>query len=211
MSRLVATLGTQPGSSYETLLNICRGNYDYGDRSTPPLSVSEVVLVHTRAQNVLDAYHLAKILIACQGHVLPDELKLPEHCRIKKIIGIPVDIHDVDSRQSFEEFKSIVERNISKGDIVDVSGGRVAMAIAAAFAARQNNALVVATVIPSQMLQQIDNVKKAILATFDVKDIVSRLEKGSLGCRDLVNSYPELARKLSELVTGRARTYVLYP
>ncbi len=211
MARLVATLGTQPGSVYETLLNLCRGAYDYGEKESPRLSIDEVVLVHTRGAVVVEAYRLAKLLLACQRHVMPQELRLPNHCHVGKIVAAPVELEDVDSRRGFEEFYRVVRANVSRGDVVDVSGGRVAMGVAAALAARDAEAMVVASVIPSEEYQQVESARKAILSTYDVRGVLSELEQGLLACHELPDRYPELARQLARLVTGRAVTYVLYP
>jgi hypothetical protein len=211
LARLIATLGTQAGSVYETLLNLCRGTYDYGERGAPRISVDEVVLVYTRAEPVLDAYRLAKIILACQRYIMPNHLRLPETCVIGKIVAAPVDVEDVDSRRGFERFYDVVKMNISRGDVVDVSGGRVAMGVAAALAARNVEAMIVATTIPPERYQEVESAKKAILTTYDVKGILTELEQGMLSCYELVQKYPELAKQLAKLVTGQARTYVLYP
>ncbi len=209
MTRLIATMGTQPGSVYETLLNLCRGRYDRGDETSPPIPIDEVVLVYTKSKDVVDAYRLARLLIACSQHIMGEQLRLP--CMVRKIIGVPVDVEDIDSRQSFESFYNTVRRSVSQGDIIDVTGGRVAMGIAAARAAWESKAMIVASVIPAERYSEINAAKRAILATYDIGSIVSDLEHGKLSCLELADRYRGLARDLSKLVTGKASTYLLYP
>ena len=209
MARLVATVGTQPGSVYETTLNLCRGSYDRGGEESPPIAVEELVLIYTRGREVVAAYRIARLMVACSVHVMPEQVRLP--CTVRRIVGVPVDVEDVDSRKSFEEFYRAVKRNVSEGDVIDVSGGRVAMGIAAARAAWEANAMVVATVVPAERYSEINAAKRAILSTYDVGEIASSVEEGRLSCFELASRYPDLARNLARLVTGRATTYVLYP
>ncbi len=209
MARLVATIGTSPGTVYETLLNLCRGRYDSGEEKTSPIPVDTVVIAYTSAQKVVNAYRVASLLVKCSKTLFQGTKKeLPSPCNVEKIIGVPLGIADVSSRKEYEIFYEKIGSYIDQGDVVDVTGGRVAMAVAAAIRAAKRDAMVVASTVPPEKYRELGSVFDSILQTYDLDRIISEVENS--GCEAL-DKYENLKTALRKLVTGEAQTYVLFP
>ena len=207
MARLVASLGTSAGVVYETLLNLCRGSYD--GWYTPRLCIDEVVLVRTNAPAVEQASKVLKLLLACSD-LLPKDRRLPEYCRSPRVVDIVVDVADIDSRAAFEEYAGRVTRVVGKGDVVDITGGRASMAVALARAALASPAtMVVTTIIPQDKYRATTTAQSTLLKNYNVDQILNVLREKP--CSELAREMPDLARILSEIVTGKAKTIQLYP
>ncbi len=206
MVRLIATMGASPGAPYETLLNVCRGSYDAPH--APPIRIREVVVVRTSGVDVRYAYWLFKLLILC-NRFLPEAKRLD--CVVERIFDVEVDVEDVVSREDYEKYRDAIERNIGEGDIVDVTGGRVSMAVAAMQAASSHNKVaVMATIVPQKEYSAINAAKTSILNNFDVKGLLDKVERSG-SCDVLARENPSFVKTLSRLVTGKAVTIQLYP
>lgn len=206
MARLVATVGTSPGVVYEALLNVCRGLYDAP--YSPAVPVDTVVMVHTSAPGVVRAARIARLLIHCSHAVFPegDPRRLP--CRVASTGLAPVGAVDIDSRRAYELYHGAVSRHIGPGDVVDVTGGRASMAVAAARAAIGQPGTMVTTTIVPQDAYQAAMAALNVLRNYDLDTVMERAL--SEGC-GVLGKYPGLAEALGRLVTGRARTILLYP
>jgi hypothetical protein len=208
LARLVATLGTSPGVPYETLLNLCRGAYDAP--YNPPLRIDSVTLVYTSSPRVVASYRAAQLLLACHRQLFKDnEKSLPEGCRLRDVGGVELGFEDVDTRERYESLSHRLYRVLGRDDVVDVSGGRAAMAAAASLAASRLGATVVATVVDPQLYSQTSSAFTALIQNYDLDKIHGEvLERG--GC-EVLEKYPGAAGLLRQLVTGRAKTFVLHP
>lgn len=211
MTRLLATLGTSPGVVYETLLNLCRGSYG-GDM--PRLAIDEVTLVYTSNRLVREAYAAARLLVLCRDTVFEegDERRLPGNCRVERVTGAPLGFEDITGRREYEEYINTIRRLISPGDIVDVSGGRAAMAAGAALIAalEKPKAMIVATVVSSEAYQKASESFRKLLEQ-EKKPSILMDELAGRSCSLLAEEYEPIRRILASLVTGRATTYILYP
>ena len=125
VARLVATMGTSPGVVYEALLNVCRGRYDAP--YSPAVPVDTVVMVHTSAPGVVRAAGIARLLIYCSHAVFPegDPRRLP--CWVESVGLAPVDVEDVDTGKAYEVYYNSIQRHIGQGEIVDVAAARAAI------------------------------------------------------------------------------------
>ncbi len=208
MVRLLATLGTSPGPVYETLLNLCRGSYEAP--YTPRIRVETVTLVHTSNPAVKDAYHAAKLLILCSHTLFPegDDRRLPGECLPREVSSLPLEIDDVASRSEYEEFVKKIQSVVGPGDIVDISGGRVAMAVAAAmYASSMPGTMVVASAVPSDAYRSLSNVFATLRQKHSLGKLVEAVEEK--GCKALIGTGAD--KLFAQLVTGKARTYALHP
>jgi len=212
MVRLLATMGTSPGSVYETLLNLCRGSYECGGETCPRISIDTVTMIRTSNPRVVAASRLARLLITCSQTIFPegDPRRLP--CRVSNVGLVDAGVDDIDSRSSYERFSEVVRRNIGEGDIVDVTGGRVSMAVAAALTPlrfRMRDILVVASSIPQEAYQETSRIVEEFMARYSLDAIEERVY-GEAGCSAL-SGFEGLTSLLQRIVTGQARTVVLYP
>jgi hypothetical protein len=204
-------MGTSPGAVYETLLNLCRGSYDCGGTSCPRLGIDQVTLVRTSSPAVEFAARVARLLIHCNNQVFPgdDPRRLP--CTIRSVGVIPLGFPDVSTRKDYEALLQTITKSLGRGDVVDVTGGRVAMAVGAALAPitySVRDVMIVSTSIPQDRYKAIGAALDKIRANYDLE----RIEREAIeqGCQTL-RKYPGLASLLRQLVTGEATTILLYP
>lgn len=208
MAGLVSTLGVSPGVPYETLLNLCRGSYDAP--YNPPLKVDSVTIVYTTHPMVVSSYMVAWLLIECGGEIFRGSSKsLPEGCGRVTVDGVKLPFEDVDSRERFQHLAYRLRRIIGRNDVVDVTGGRASMAIAASLAAAEAGAMIVTTLISPQLYNQVSSAFDTLIKRHPIDKILREImEAGS--CSPL-NNYPETKELLGRLVTGTAKTFVLHP
>ncbi|ARM76921.1 CRISPR-associated ring nuclease Crn1 [Acidianus manzaensis] len=141
MVKLVCTLGTSPGGIFETLGNLRKGNYEA--ENPIPVNIKEVYVIRTSDKAVDIAWKLVKAIFACCGE------------KDVTISDISLQITDITSNSDYELFMKEVSSRISKGDYVDFTGGRKAMSVAAAIAAKELNAHIVTTIIPQNEYNEI--------------------------------------------------------
>ncbi len=204
-------MGTSPGAVYETLLNLCRGSYDCGGGECPRLSIDQVTLVRTSEASVEAAARVARLLIHCSGEVFPegDERRLP--CSVRSVGVVALGFPDIRARSEYEEFRRRIASVVGQGDVVDVSGGRVAMSVGAALAPlvhRLREVVVVATSVPQNTYSATKAAMDSIKANYDIERIEQEVVEQ--GCR-VLQGYPGLVELLRRLVTGEATTILLYP
>jgi len=206
VARLVATLGVSAGVVYEAVLNLCRGVWEspYATR----IRVDEVVVVRTSAPQVEFTFKLLKLLFAC-SEMLPPEKRLPEQCKAIRIVDVPVPIQDIVDKNSYLQYYNVVRRQIAPESIVDISGGRAAMGIAAARAAIATPyTILVTTIIPPEQYQATTTAQNK-LRQYNIDQIIEQLEKQT--CREIARKHPDIIKLLAQLVTGKAKTVQLAP
>ena len=207
MVRLVATLGASSGVVYEAVLNLCRGTWE--SPYATPIQVDEVVVVRTTAPQVETAFKLLKLLFAC-SETLPPDKRLPENCRAIRIVDVPVPVQDITDKDSYLQYYDAVRRQIAPESIVDVSGGRAAMGIAAARAAIATPyTILVTTIIPPEKYQATTAAQNTLRQHYNIDQILEQLEKHT--CKEIAKTYPDIPKLLAQLVTGKAKTIQLAP
>ena len=211
MTRLIATLGTSPGAVYETVLNLCRGSYDCGSEDCHRISINTITLITTTHPRVILSGKVSHILLECSEALFPpdDPRRLP--CSIDSVNIIHVDVKDIDSKSAYEKFKKTIASTVSSGDMLDITGGRASMAVAAVLATHVEKKLhdvgVYTTIIPSE-LQRATMSAAERLNNFNIDKLYERFKKE--GCNTLKDTH-EIAKVLRDLVTGRAQTIQLHP
>ncbi|BCS93413.1 CRISPR-associated ring nuclease Crn1 [Metallosphaera javensis (ex Sakai et al. 2022)] len=143
MVKLVSTLGTSPGGVFETFMNLRQGNYEADN--PVPVDVKVVYVIRTSDPAVERAFRLLKAIFACCGG------------RDVEVVGIPLNMNDINSRSDYIQFRREVLSRISSEDYVDFTGGRKAMSVAAVMAARQREAHVITSIIPQSDYNEIQN------------------------------------------------------
>ena len=206
MVRLIATLGASAGVVYESTLNLCRGSWE--SPYATPIRIDEVVVVRTTAPQVEFAFKLLKLLFACT-ETLPPEKRLPENCRAIRIVDVPAPVQDIVDKNSYLQYYDTIRRQIAPESIVDVSGGRAAMGIAAARAAIATPyTILVTTIIPPEQYQATTAAQNK-LRQYNIDQILEQLEKQT--CTEIAKKYPNPIKLLAQLVTGKAKTVQLAP
>jgi len=204
--RLIATLGASAGVVYESTLNLCRGSWE--SPYATPIRIDEVVVVRTTAPPVEFAFKLLKLLFACT-ETLPPEKRLPENCRAIRIVDVPAPVQDIVDKNSYLQYYDTIRRQIAPESIVDVSGGRAAMAIAAARAAIATPyTTLITTIIPPEQYQATTTAQNK-LRQYLIDQILEQLEKQT--CTEIAKKYPNPIKLLAQLVTGKAKTVQLAP
>ena len=210
MPQFIATMGTSPGAVYETLLNLCRGRYDAGEETPMPVTVKLVRIIHTRDPRVEAAAKAARLLIHCSAVIYPegDERRLP--CSVPSAGLIPLSGEDVKTRRGYEELMEKVRElaGEERETHLDVTGGRVAMAVAAALAAREAGASVYTSSIPQEKYRELNAAFQALTANYDLDAVWAAVQ--AEGCQALAR-YQGIRELLAKLVTGRASTVRLHP
>ena len=206
VARLVATLGASAGVVYESTLNLCRGTWE--SPYPTKISIDEVVVVRTSAPQVEFAYKLLKLLFAC-SEMLPPEKRLPENCKSIRIVDVPVPVQDIVDKNSYLQYYNAVKGQIAPESIVDISGGRAAMSVAAARAAIATPyTILVTTIIPPEQYQATTAAQNK-LRQYNIDQIIEQLEKQT--CREIAGKHPDIIKLLAQLVTGKAKTVQLAP
>ncbi|WP_252901503.1 CRISPR-associated ring nuclease Crn1 [Vulcanisaeta sp. JCM 14467] len=177
--RLVVTLGTTPGGVYESFINLRLGRCI---GCVGPVGVDEVYVV--RSASVEFTWKLVKAIFTCcdTGDVVIKDLVAP--------------MEDMEDPEDFRRFMDAVLSVVRGGDYVDFTGGRKAMSVAAALAAREVGAHLVTTVVPPE---EYGRVNELIRRLRGVEGLVEEAARGNCGIKDLVCG----------LVSGGARTIVL--
>jgi hypothetical protein len=209
--RLLATMGTSPGAVYETLLNLCRGSYDCGAETCPSIRVDRVTLIRTSNPKVVLASRIAALLIACNTAIFPEGDPRRLQCTIRDIGIAEAKAEDIDSRRAYEEFTRQIASIIGEGDIVDVTGGRTSMAVAAALTPlklKLKEVMIVSTIIPQDLYRQTAAALDTLQKNYNIEQLEQTIQEK--GCQALTQQQPQL-RLLQQLVTGKAKTILLHP
>ncbi len=193
---VLATQGTSPGIVAELVYNILNGRVEeLPSRGT----VERVVLVATQHPLVADAARVAlSLLKCCIGYEGGAELQM-------------ANVEDVVDRASFGVFVEKVEsvlRGVEGSVVLDVTGGRVGMALAAYIAAEsvvgRGRLFVTTTQVPSERYRELQN-----LFAGNREKLVETSERVLReGCESLSAEEKEL---LCRLVTREAVSSVLWP
>jgi len=140
--KLVALLGTSPGTVHTTLCKLQEHGID----------VDEVViyatLTHTAAQAQWILWYCP-----CPKTGKPP-LPPPRTPRI-----LHLGFNDIHGPQELDQLRKALAQDLDHATILDVTGGRKAMAIAAALEAYRRGATVVATIIPQEEYNRIQQAK----------------------------------------------------
>lgn len=146
------------------------------------MGIDEVYVV--RSGSVEFAWRLVKAIFTCcgAGGAVVRELVAP--------------MEDVGSPEDFRRFMDAVLSITRPGDYVDFTGGRKAMSVAAALAAREVGAHLVTTIAPQE---EYDRVTKLVRELRGMEESVIEAAGGNCRIRELVCG----------LVLSGARTIVL--
>ncbi len=140
--RLVSLVGTSPGVLHTTLCKLLEeGEID-------PDELEEVLVVSTLEQQAREALEIAG---SCP---CPATGKPPLPADAKAAIHL-LPYSDIDSQQRLADLRKKLATLIQPGDIVDATGGRKAMSIAAAVEATAKGARVVMTHIPPETYREV--------------------------------------------------------
>ena len=139
MARMVALLGTSPGTVHTTLCKLLEMS----------VKVDEVVIYATLQHAAEEAVEILR-RCPCPG---TGETPLRPGVRVEtRLLGF----EDVHGPEDLERLR-ISLRPVLRGALLDVTGGRKAMAIAAALEGYRSGATVVATVIPREEYKRIQS------------------------------------------------------
>ncbi len=191
---VLATQGTSPGIVGELVSNIVSGRVE----GLPgPGSVERVTLLATGHEMVQLASRVAAAIAKCCAGVENVEVRA---------INAP----DVVDRASFSQFTELVYEALQgvEGSIVlDVTGGRVGMALAAFIAAYETvgrgRLYITTTQVPPEKYQELQRVFREEKALLD--ELANRVLREGCVLSD------EEKKRLCSLVTGEAVTAVLWP
>ncbi|MFP3064814.1 MAG: CRISPR-associated ring nuclease Crn1 [Sulfolobus sp.] len=180
MVKLISTLGTSPGGVFESYLNLINGKYEA--ENPIKVEIDTVYIIRTKDPEVEFAWKLVKAVFACCGG------------RNVTVADIPLPITDIFSRDDYLTFLRNVKDKISKEDYVDITGGRKAMSVAAAIAARYRNANILTTIIPQNEYNRIQQLIKGFK---EKKEVIEKSANG------------ECSKEVCELISKEARTILL--
>jgi len=183
MAKLVSTLGTSPGGIFETYMNLREGNYEGDD--VKPIDIKEVYVIRTSDKSVEFAWKLIKAIFSC--------------CKREEVTisDIPLTMQDINSSEDFKKFRKEIFSRLNVGDYVDFTGGRKAMSVAAALAAREVKAHVITTIIPQNEYNRISEIIRGLKI---MEDLVDRAGRGD--CETIKES-------ICKLVSPEAKTIML--
>ncbi len=201
---VVVTQGTSPGIAAELLNNMLRGRVV----DLPPGEPEKLVIVATQHPLVVLAAKVARMIIeCCVTPVTPVEIHIAS-------------VEDVVDAASFDEYYSLISRILEeakkKGEysvVLDITGGRASMAVAAYKAAREKLGAMIyvtTTQIPQELYRDLNNLFLSSRGDFEKAAEAYGEARASRGVEAACEEARRiLGEKLCKLLTGRAVSSVI--
>lgn len=136
MPKLLATLGTSSRGVVETFIYLTEVKGE---------DITDIRIITTKNRQTELAYRLlVSALVCCTKRGSTIAVSKEE-----------IEGEDVTNHRELEELVSIVDRNLSPGDYVDITGGRKIMSTVTALTATKKGANIITTIISQQHLNRV--------------------------------------------------------
>ena len=155
--KLVSLLGTSPGTPHTTICILEQLGH----------SVRKHIIVATKGAALNEAI---TILTKCP---CPATGKPPASTTAIETITLPY--NDIKSQEHLQQLRQTLAKILDTDTILDITGGRKIMAVAASLEALNHGATIITTTIPDQLYQEIKQAKQPCNKTAPEKAKILKL------------------------------------